>query len=344
LSGHETTPDGEKSVTVRTDSQGRKWLGDVPYDVFFDDPLAVAAEGRASAPAKDSTAPASPKGAAVVTATGRGPSSTPGADPADAGGAWNGAASKRTKGTATAATGGATQKPGSGAEWSQLIDADTLDAEVKHIRTDLTSGMQSVARYNAHYQEVAVAGATLAALAEMVAEDPRSIRWKDNAAIIRDLSVNVHDAAKALGGQAYQTTKTSSDQLLDVLDGNIPAGLPPSEPRRDFSQVANRGALMKRMERAFQRLKKDGPAQQSLKKDGGQVLEDASVLAVLGRVIAVGRYDSADDPKYQGHATELTRAASEMTAAIKAGEAAGFSDAITRVQKRCDACHADFRF
>jgi cytochrome c556 len=316
-------------------------LGDVPYDVFFDDPLAVAAEGRVSAAAKDSAATASPKGSPTVAAAGGAPSSTAGVD-ADATGTWNRSAPQGAKGTAAA--GGAPQKPASSAEWSQLIDVDTLDAEVKHIRTDLTAGMQSVGRYNAHYQEVAVASATLAALAEIVAEDPRSIRWKDNAGIIRDLSANVHDAAKALGGPAYQATKPSSDQLLDVLDGNVPAGLPPSEPRRDFSQVANRGALMKRMEAAFQRLKKEGPAQQSLKKDAGQVLEDASMLAVLGRVIAAGRYDSADDPKYQGHAKELTRAASDMTVAIKAGEAAGFADALTRVQKRCDACHADFRF
>jgi hypothetical protein len=279
-----------------------------------------------------------------VAAAGRAPSSTGGADAADATGTWNGSAPDRAKGTATAATGGTTRKPASSAEWSQLIDADTLDAEVKHIRTDLTAGMQSVGQYNAHYQEVAVAGSTLAALAEIVAEDPRSVRWKENAAIIRDLSANVHDAAKALGGAAFQATKASSDQLLDVLDGNVPAGLPPAEPRRDFSQVANRGALMKRMEGAFHRLKKEGPAQQSLKKDSGQALEDASMLAVLGRVISVGRYDSADDPKYQGHAKELTRAASDVAAAIKAGEAAGFADAITRVQKRCDACHADFRF
>ena len=38
--------DGERQVSEHTDAQGRKWLGDVPYDVFFDDPLGVAAEGR----------------------------------------------------------------------------------------------------------------------------------------------------------------------------------------------------------------------------------------------------------------------------------------------------------
>src|ERR1700749_3611387 len=39
----------ERPVSVHTDAKGRKWLGDVPYDVFFDNPLAVAAEGSSPA-------------------------------------------------------------------------------------------------------------------------------------------------------------------------------------------------------------------------------------------------------------------------------------------------------
>jgi cytochrome c556 len=101
---------------------------------------------------------------------------------------------------------------------------------------------------------------------------------------------------------------------------------------------------MKRMDRSFQRLKKGGTAQQLLKNNAAQSLEDAALLAALSRVISVGHYDSADDPKYHAHATDLTRAATDLATATKSGEAPAFSDALTRIQKRCDACHADFRF
>src|SRR5262245_37935545 len=33
---------GQGQGLVRTDETGRKWIGDIPYDVWFDDPLAVA--------------------------------------------------------------------------------------------------------------------------------------------------------------------------------------------------------------------------------------------------------------------------------------------------------------
>ena len=68
------------------------------------------------------------------------------------------------------------------------------------------------------------------------------------------------------------------------------------------------------------------------------------MLAVLSRVISVGHYESADDPKYHAHATELTRGATDLATAAKSGEVPAFADALTRIQKRCDACHADFRF
>src|ERR1700723_1548717 len=63
----EPTDGSEKRVAVRTDAKGRKWLGDVPYDVFFDDPLAVAAEGLPSAGAANSgTVAAAPANASVT--------------------------------------------------------------------------------------------------------------------------------------------------------------------------------------------------------------------------------------------------------------------------------------
>ncbi|HEV3300431.1 MAG TPA: hypothetical protein VG055_12365 [Planctomycetaceae bacterium] len=336
--------DGERQGAVRTDAQGRKWLGDVPYDVFYDDPLAVAAEGRTESRATSASTAAQPNGKTSVASAQHtiGSSAAPGATSA------GDTSSRPPNGARTTSTASAGTTAGKAAvpstDWSDLIDPDTLDAEVKRIRTELTAGLQSVGKYSARYQEIAVAGATLAALAEIVIELPRSSSWKEHAANVRDLAASIHDAAKALGGPAYQATKTPTDQLMDVLDGNLPAGLPAPEPMRDFSQVANRSALMKRMDRSFQRLKKGGTAQQLLKNNATQTLEDAAMLAVLSRVISVGHYESADDPKYHAHATELTRGATDLATAAKSGEAPAFADALTRIQKRCDACHADFRF
>jgi cytochrome c556 len=316
----------EKRVAARTDAQGRKWLGDVPYDVFFNDPLAVAAEGQ-------------PAGGAAGTATvdvapanSRLTAKMPNADTAPAG------APQKSRPPAEKLAADSKH------DWNRLVEIDVLDAEVKRIRNELAAQLQSVAKYNSHYQEIAVAGTTLAAVAEIVAESPGTVSWKENAPLVRDLGKKIHDAASAPGSAACQATKAPYEQLVDVLDGNTPSGAASAPPERDFAEVAGRAALMKRMDRSFQWLKKSGPAEQLLRKQSANAVHESSLLAALGRVIMTGHYDSADDVKYKSHAGELTQAASAAAAAAKSEDASAFTDAIGRVQKRCDACHADFRF
>jgi cytochrome c556 len=311
--------ESERHVEVHTDSHGRKWLGDVPYDVFFDDPLAVAAEGKQQPLAHD-----------VNDRPTRNVAKTPLSEKQTDDGGPAGSAERKAAAPDTV--------------WQNVIDIDVLDAEVKRIRNELTAELQSVARYNGHYREIAISGATLAALGEIAAEHPAAVSWKQSAPAIRDLGRRIHGAASALGAQAYQATKAPYEQLIDVLDGNVPAGLPASEPQIDFAKVASREGLMKRMDHAVDWLKKGGggPAQR-LRKESANALREASLLAAFGRVIAVGHYDSADDEKYKTYAQELTKAAQGAVAGVKSEDAAAFSDAVGRVQKRCDACHADFR-
>ena len=159
--GDEEVPGLEHSVKVHTDAQGRKWLGDVPYDVFFNDPLAVAAEGGTPAVAT-SRAPA-----ALAEAT---------SPPQKEAGSFSRVGSKP-------ASRPASRKPeaAAGRDWNALIEMDVLDAEVKRIRNELAAQLQSVPKYNSHFQEIAIAGTTLAAVAEIVAEHPGSLSWKPNA-------------------------------------------------------------------------------------------------------------------------------------------------------------------
>jgi cytochrome c556 len=303
--------------------------------VFFDHPLAVAAEGAATSPGSASPGSASPGADSrpVAAVPNGGPAAKSPNRPSEAGGGSE-------KNTATAEKIARTGKN----DWNSLVDIDILDAEVKRIRNDLTAQLQSVGKYNSHYQDIALAGATLALVGEIVAEHSGSASWKSHAPLVRDLGMKIHDSAQAAGGPALHATKASYEELVDVLDGNAPAGAAAAQPQRDFSEIAKRDSVMKRMDRSFQWLKKSGPAQQILKKQSANALHEASLLAALGRVITAGHYDSADDPKYKDHAEDLTKSAAAIAAAVKSNDPTAFTDAVNRVQKRCDACHADYRF
>ena len=203
--GDESVAGLEHRVSVHTDAKGRKWLGDVPYDVFFDHPLEVAAEGAAS------TKPGSPPATVAANPT-----------------------PVRVAEKSPATT---EKRPASGPnDWGRLVDIDILDAEVKRIRNDLAAHLQSVAKYNSHCQEIAVSGATLATVAQIVAEHSGSVSWKANAPLVRDLGTKIHDSAHGPGASALHATKAAYEQLVDVLDGNASGGTA-AQPQRDFSEV-----------------------------------------------------------------------------------------------------------
>jgi cytochrome c556 len=318
---HPAPTDARHGSLVRVDAEGRKWLGDVPYDVFFDDPLAVAAEGGHATPATATTA-----GTAGAAGVERPISAPP-------------AGEKPSDGPAPSTVSAAAAADES---WKSVVDVDVLDAEIKRIRNELKAALKSNGTYGARFQEVSTLGGTAAAVGEIVLEHPGPVSWKKNATAVRDLGSRIHESSSAIGGKAYDATKNAFDELVDVLDGN--ASSSGAAARRDFSEVAGREAVMKRMDQSFQWLKKNGSSPQVFRKDRAQALHESSMLAAFCRVIVSGRYDSADDPKYKAHADELSKDAAGVLSAVRSANAGQLGEAVTRVQKRCDACHADFRF
>ena len=136
--GESKRPKGEASKTEGA-AGGPKMIGDIPYDVFFDKPLAVAANTQTGAAASTTVAAndASPPPPATDTpATMKDP-------PKEAGG------------TASA---------------KDLIDKDSLTAEIKNVRNYLKGKTASVSTYNSSLLEIAPEAATLAVLAVAVSK------------------------------------------------------------------------------------------------------------------------------------------------------------------------------
>jgi len=311
---------------VRTDSSGRKWVDDVPLDVWFDDPLAVAGSGIELTGAAQGTS-----------------SATSGNSPVARAGSDSGAHSNAPASGATAADPGTTTG-GTGEDWTALVPAEVLDAEMKSIRNELNAALQSVGKYNAKYKDVAVMGATLAAAGAIAVDHAGPLRWKEVAPHVRDLGARIEEAAQGVGSEPYDAARKQYEMLAGLLGGNSPAGLEAAEPHVEFSQCVSRGGLMQRMERGFQTLKKEMTTEKDFGSRSETAAHEASLLAAFGRVIAARDYDSADEPEYAAHAQELVKSSLEMARAARTSDFAGFTAARDRVQKKCDECHAEYRF
>jgi hypothetical protein len=299
---------GAKSTSgkhVRTDESGRKWIGDIPYDVFFDDPLAVVSNSAtvptmtpgAPPPASPSTPPLNPP-----------PTSFPAAGTSD---------------------------------WKAMISMDQLVDETKRIRNHLTSSLQSQGTYNGTYKDLQVDGAVMAAIAGIVAQHPDDVSWKSNARFVKAYGHKLYETAKALGREPYEQTQTAAEGMTAVLSGNLPAdaGDPADVP---FGESAHRAGVMKRIEKAFEWMRTTVNTETVFKKEKDQVLSEATLLAAFAKVIADPSYTSADEEDYQKFAKQLLDGGREAVSAAQEQTYPKFQEAINKINKACADCHANY--
>ena len=291
---------------VRTDEQGRKWLGNVPYDVWFEDPLAVAAEGGSDEPAS------------TPTVAGTTPAAEPTEDPVET-------SAKDTE---------------SSADWPQLISGAVLDDEAKRLRNQIGDVVQSVGRFNQQYKSVQAHGTTLAAVGEIARIHTDPVRWKENAGTVRDLGVRIREAASSSGREAYAAVQEPYEQFRAILDGN-----PSAESAGDveLAQAAPRGGLMQRIGTAFESLRTQVQDADSLKSSADEARHEAAMLAAFAHLVVLPGYEDAEDEGYAAYAKQMRDAGVAMQQAIVEENFDGFSAALSRAQNSCNDCHANYR-
>lgn len=304
----------ESPATVWVDEDGRKHFGKVPYDVFHDDPLVLARDLR-------------PVGGA--------PGVEPGGLPAEE-------IPTVSPSTDPAAPPEKTVAGGAGDDWKSIAPMPVLEAEVKNIRNFIAERMQTVGRFNGAYKEVSFYGSTLAAVAAIISRHPDPLSWKEDARSIRDLGMQIQDGAIGLGRKHYDETQVPFENLVSLLNRNKPPGLPEPEDA-ELALVAERGGLMKRMEKAFNWMHKNITTEDAFKKQTAEIAHEATILAALSKAIGDKSYFLADDEGYKGYVAEMLKSSLQASEATKTGNFETFRAALDRINNTCTQCHTDYR-
>lgn len=304
-----STPTPAATAAAPASAGGRKFVGDIPYDVFFDDPLGVVA---------DSTQVAAP--AMVETK------------------APTGDATKPSEAAPAAAAGGAS-------DWSVYLTGDDIQGEIKRCRNHLNTTLQTLGTYKDGVKEIAVDGAVISALARMLSETPDDATWKKNAGLVEEYGLQIWQAASganALGKEPYEQVQAANERLVAVLSGNVPADAPTLPADRTFQEIAHRKGLMKRIERASEYLRANINTEGKLKSEQETILHEAALIAAFGKACALPAYESSDEEDYQTYAKDLIGGAVEAHEAAKSGAFDKFQGGINRIQKACTDCHANY--
>ena len=287
---------------------GKKWIGDVPRDIYFEDPLSVAADRR-------------PVGAAAIAGD---PMSVPAVKPA--------ATDKSAAGEKPPATAAADN-------WKSVIGIEPLKTEIKAIRNTLTGHLQNVGKFNSGLTEIPQRGATLAVLAAVAGAHSEDVSWKKNAKFVRDLASQMLAEKLARGRKSFDQVKSPFETIVEILDGGSPAELPESKDQAAFSDVADFGYLMQRIDRGFKWIQGNARDEESYKENAAKVRHEATVLGVLARVIKEEGYGWSDDEDFLKHADSMLDACLAAEKSVAAETFAEYDKAITKIDQLCTQCH-----
>ncbi|GIX05420.1 MAG: hypothetical protein KatS3mg114_1289 [Planctomycetaceae bacterium] len=293
---------------VHTDAQGRKWIDDIPYDVFFDDPLAIASNTQTVVPADNPTM--SPSAASSSSDT---PPPTQ-----------------------------ATHPSASHPDWKTLITLEQLQEETKRIRNHLAQSLQTQATYNNNYKELRSDGAVIAAIARVAPHVPGELTWKSRAAYLEEYGRQLNESATGLGREAYTRSQAWAEKIETVLSGSLPADPGEAPADRPLSQVVSRTGVMVRMMKARDWMKLELNTESRFQAEKEKAYHEASVAAMLGQIVADHSYDYADEDDYKRHVQAFIDSGRTAAAAAQEGSFEKFSRAINAMQQACDQCHASY--
>lgn len=236
------------------------------------------------------------------------------------------------------------EKPAASGElaWADYLPAENLQSEMKKIQNRLKAAMQNPGTYNGNYKDIATDGAVIAALAGIAAEHSGDVTWKANAPLIREFGHDLSLAAIGLGKENFEKSKLAYDKIDSTFGGAIPADAPKAAPKRPFSEVADRGGLMKRIEKARNHLRDNINTEAKLKSESDAVQHESMIMQTLGKVVAFEDYTSADEQEYKTFVEALINGAREATSAAKDQSFQKFTDSMNKVNKSCDQCHANY--
>ena len=278
---------------------------ELPEDVFFRDPLAIAAN-RTRVVGALGTPPETPE-------TGDEPSPTVDTPVPEA------------------------------VDWSTLLPAELLVAEVNRIRERFEPKLASVATFNNSLLDFPPYAAELAALGGIATEHSGNVPWKENAKYVRDLAGEMLSDQLQRGQKSYEQVKQPFERIVTILDRKRPQGLPEAEDATDFAMVADFSYLMRRFEAAENLLKTSGGSEAALQRNSADLVREARVVAALSKVISREDYGYGDDARFQRYAGAMTEAAMNAAEAAESQDFGAFDAARNALGQSCVQCHGDYR-
>lgn len=225
-------------------------------------------------------------------------------------------------------------------KWSQLIDADTLTAEIKRINNQLATSLKKASSFQGGGNLLCRRDfGVLAVLFGVVAEYDGDVRWQRSANTMKGHCLQSSRNCKVASTQAYADAKQTHAMLVELLRGQSPTAKSNAE-----GGLADRALLMQAMEVALNEgLSSTLANAREFRRRSQLAAEQAQLLAMLAEVIQRDGYEYSDDDEFLAEARLLRSASEELAQAAKDKNYEAARTAAGRVSQSCSRCHEGYR-
>lgn len=229
------------------------------------------------------------------------------------------------------------------AGWSGLVAGESLETAVKRLLLKLEQEITTPVKFKTDYLKVRQSYSLLSMWFAVILEYEGEVRWKQAAALVQPACWRAAANARTDGEQAYQYARLRKDELQELVRGGSFAETEKPIEEVDWSQVIDRVPTMLQLDESLKQLKELTASKGEFEGGVEDVLQQASVIAVIGRVLAQESMEGGDDADYRGQAGEMTTNASNLLQACKLSDFDSAAKAVNLIEQSCNRCHEDWR-
>ncbi|MAT16814.1 MAG: hypothetical protein CMJ46_16265 [Planctomyces sp.] len=302
---------------VTIDEAGKKKLDDIPYDIWFEKPLSLIKPTDMESP-QSASSPAASTASMAVAPNERAPANS----------------------TVPAVA----EESTNDGEWDELVTPAILEEEVTRISISLTSYLNQLASFNRSRNEIAEEAEALIAAALVASRLNADLRWKNQTLVLADCGERLVKQSKESGRASFNAAQIPLQQVRSVLNGETVNLEAEPDANSDFSDRVDRGAIMYRMESAFEWLATNIDAANKLETEQKTAERETAILAMLGKIIGEPGYPYAEEAGYHEEAAGFVTSSLEMKSAVLNKDFDQFVTKRDRLEKHCADCHANYRF
>jgi hypothetical protein len=227
--------------------------------------------------------------------------------------------------------------------WSQLVDAATIEDEVKAQQQKVSQLVTTPVVFQTKYDEVNQSFEVLSVLFSVISQYDSDIRWAEHASAAQMLFQKAAVSSRTGAAAGFRYCKTRKEDLEELVRGGSIVATDPPPETIDWSTAADRSRLMVRLEEANENLKKFTANEGAFKSAVGDINHEANMIALMARVIVLDGMPEAEEDDYVAYGRTMLDAAVELKSSVKVGDFNRASTATNRISQSCVDCHADWR-